>query len=286
MCSKKVHVIMKSTVTIYITYMSISRNRFFLVTLFSMFFVIGCSDNSTNAIDNLDSELCEDVRGIEALFWDIMNGVLRGDIPGGVPTISNPGGTYSHPGFPLLGFQYPAGYTPQTDPNPNAIGVNVIRNDNQSIWRRSQLTIFNQVRARDVLTAEVNSLLNFFNGNGNNIERVCSEERPIPVGQLAPGFTAEISNRFIRFNGISAVITTSVTNTPTGLTSIVIQKTASPTNQFESEIMNTYLPISWQLLFTGGGERDSDGDGVPDSRDQCPNTPPGTQVNANGCPAG
>jgi OmpA-OmpF porin, OOP family len=30
-------------------------------------------------------------------------------------------------------------------------------------------------------------------------------------------------------------------------------------------------------------ERDSDGDGVPDSRDKCPNTPKGVKVNANGC---
>lgn len=29
---------------------------------------------------------------------------------------------------------------------------------------------------------------------------------------------------------------------------------------------------------------DSDGDGVPDNRDQCPGTPAGTQVDANGCP--
>jgi len=29
---------------------------------------------------------------------------------------------------------------------------------------------------------------------------------------------------------------------------------------------------------------DSDGDGVPDSRDKCPNTPRGTKVDANGCP--
>ncbi len=29
---------------------------------------------------------------------------------------------------------------------------------------------------------------------------------------------------------------------------------------------------------------DSDGDGVPDSLDQCPNTPPGTPVDATGCP--
>jgi hypothetical protein len=29
---------------------------------------------------------------------------------------------------------------------------------------------------------------------------------------------------------------------------------------------------------------DSDGDGVPDDRDRCPNTPAGTQVDSNGCP--
>ncbi len=31
-------------------------------------------------------------------------------------------------------------------------------------------------------------------------------------------------------------------------------------------------------------EMDSDGDGVPDSRDRCPNTPKGAPVDANGCP--
>ncbi|GLK89570.1 OmpA family protein [Pseudomonas turukhanskensis] len=32
------------------------------------------------------------------------------------------------------------------------------------------------------------------------------------------------------------------------------------------------------------GDGDEDGDGVPDSRDKCPGTPPGTRVDANGCP--
>ena len=31
-------------------------------------------------------------------------------------------------------------------------------------------------------------------------------------------------------------------------------------------------------------EGDADGDGVPDSRDRCPNTPRGVRVDANGCP--
>ena len=29
---------------------------------------------------------------------------------------------------------------------------------------------------------------------------------------------------------------------------------------------------------------DTDGDGVPDSRDRCPNTPKGVQVDEHGCP--
>jgi outer membrane protein OmpA-like peptidoglycan-associated protein len=46
----------------------------------------------------------------------------------------------------------------------------------------------------------------------------------------------------------------------------------------------------WMLHIMGGlsyslfGDRDSDGDGVPDRRDQCPDTPPGVKVDAFGCP--
>jgi outer membrane protein OmpA-like peptidoglycan-associated protein/opacity protein-like surface antigen len=47
------------------------------------------------------------------------------------------------------------------------------------------------------------------------------------------------------------------------------------------------------LLFTGGvefavggisGVQDMDGDGVPDKKDRCPDTPPGARVDVNGCP--
>ncbi len=34
----------------------------------------------------------------------------------------------------------------------------------------------------------------------------------------------------------------------------------------------------------GCGEQDSDGDGVPDAVDSCPNSPPGTPVGIDGCP--
>ena len=38
------------------------------------------------------------------------------------------------------------------------------------------------------------------------------------------------------------------------------------------------------LILCKGEELDSDGDGVPDSIDECPNTPIGVQVDAKGCP--
>ena len=49
----------------------------------------------------------------------------------------------------------------------------------------------------------------------------------------------------------------------------------------------------WGALLGGGlaagycwahGDGDEDGEGVPDSRDKCPGTPRGVQVDANGCP--
>lgn len=179
-------------------------------------FTVSCGDNSTNTTPDLRSEICTNVTGIEALFWDIMNGIPRGDIPGGVPVVRNPGGTYIHPQIPLLGFQYPAGYTPQTDFTQNAIGVNVIRNDNGSLWRQTQIATLNQVRARDVLATEINSLLTFFGGNANQIQVACFNEGTRPSDQIAPGFVVDFANRLIRFNGVTAVITASVTFTPNG----------------------------------------------------------------------
>lgn len=42
--------------------------------------------------------------------------------------------------------------------------------------------------------------------------------------------------------------------------------------------------LSLKYLFSEGAVHDSDGDGVPDRKDKCPNTPKGVQVYSDGCP--
>lgn len=47
---------------------------------------------------------------------------------------------------------------------------------------------------------------------------------------------------------------------------------------------NRYWKPENQIEECGGKPADSDGDGVPDKNDQCPNTPAGAKVDAKGCP--
>lgn len=45
-----------------------------------------------------------------------------------------------------------------------------------------------------------------------------------------------------------------------------------------------FMKATIGLEFALGKAKDSDGDGVPDRRDKCPNTPPGVAVDKDGCP--
>jgi len=238
------------------------------LTLCSTLFC-GCK-KSYNPATDATSQICSQVKGTEAVYWDLMNGIARTDIPGGLPTISTAGGTYSNPSFALLTFIYPAGYTPYTDNNPGWIGANLIRNDQKSIWRYSSLFTGTAYTTQYILNAEVTNLRSFLGSTGT-ITTVCAEQGTLP---RAPGIVTSGQSVYLTFDGFSAVVQVSIT-TETGLNGeqVNVTVTAAPTTEFANEILHTYLPIDYQMLYKSDGELDSDGDGYPDSIDAYPFDP-------------
>ena len=51
-----------------------------------------------------------------------------------------------------------------------------------------------------------------------------------------------------------------------------------------SPVTDDHFAISGIVEFAFGAAKDSDGDGVPDRKDECPDTPPGVKVDEKGCP--
>ncbi|MCD6355373.1 MAG: OmpA family protein [Prolixibacteraceae bacterium] len=49
-------------------------------------------------------------------------------------------------------------------------------------------------------------------------------------------------------------------------------------------VNDNFLKIAGIIEFAFGAQKDSDGDGVKDKKDECPDTPPGVKVDEKGCP--
>ncbi len=241
-------------------------------TLFSItaiIFMASCSSDSSdnaNILNNFQSTLCNNVVGPTAAYWDSTHGL---PLPlTQVPTLANPGAQFIHSQYPALGFQMPAGYNGFE--NQIGIGVNMLRNDNQVVWRYVPgLTAFAQVPVVDILSSEINQLFAFYNFNGD-FDVICAENVSVPQGN----FIINSSSRLLRFGNITAVVAVNAYFSPQlGSTFATVMLASGPTAEFDNLIMNAFLPIHWQLLFIDRDQTDSDLDGVPDRLDNFPFDP-------------
>ncbi|MCK7590796.1 hypothetical protein M0G43_09445 [Subsaxibacter sp. CAU 1640] len=244
-----------------------------LVIIFALIFSTSCSKDDNNdqqEIQNFQSSICSNVSGAQAIYWDYSHGLA---VPlTQIPTIANPGGQFIHSQYPALGFQMPAGFSAQEIyvPQTQSIGVNVIRNDNNVVWRYVPSSSFQgQVGINDILASEINSMFAFYGFNGTP-EVVCTTTSQ----QNMSVFTIFFGARLLRFGNMTACIwARNMYDTTLNVTFTSVSVSVAPTAEFDSQVFNTFLPISFQLLVIDNGVRDSDLDGTPDNQDNFPFDP-------------
>ncbi len=230
------------------------------------------NDPQVNLI-RVPSQICQNSMGTEGLYWDVSNGVQRGDIPGGLPTIANIGGHFIHSGYPPLGFMYPSGFRPVElrQEFPQLVGINMMRNDDRALWRYLNQTFLGRADAAQVLQFELDQFLQFVGGNQQQMEVICTNtgtQQPIPT------IVATNQSLLVRVQGFTALFVVGVNfASDLGVSFISMQVSFAPTENFDQEVLQTFLPIHWQLLVREGGWSDRDGDGVPDHLDRFPDDP-------------
>lgn len=217
------------------------------------------------------SELCDDIVGLEALAWDVYAGLPVTDtiLPPPVPN----GPVFSHPDLPLLGFTHPTGWTPAVIRGPSTVGVNLLRDDGQALYRYVSTVATQPVTAAQLVDAEVLSVRQNLGLDGAGAV-VCGLQR---TGEVSPGtgIVSEVDHALVRIEGLSILVAAQVVTVDPSLPpSLFVRKLFAPTDEWPDRLYDTFLAIDWQLLVgSGADEDDRDGDGVWDVFDRFPDDP-------------
>jgi len=227
------------------------------------------------------STLCPEVlTGLEGVFWDFMNGVIRADLPATAFTIpfavdfSQP---YVNSVSPLLNFSVPLGWTATNtgDVSGFAFPVTVAaadlrRNDGAALWRYTLNGALNSAfaySAQAILEAEINYALNMMGNPGQPLG-----ECPINAQQLGPLGFESVAARVIRAGDVTIMARVHVLEIGGGITPFYDGfLVASRTAEHPTLINDIYVPMITQL-YPGGSDddpacsdgRDNDGDGQVD----------------------
>lgn len=247
----------------------------YIFTFVWVFTLVSCSKDSSNnqqdTIAGFNSQICANVTGATALYWDYAHGLPTGLTQ--IPTIANPGQQFIHSQYPGLGFTMPQGYsaTEITIPQVQALGVNVLRNDTNVLWRYiPSMSLQGNVGVNDIIALEINTMFQTLGFNGTPTV-LCTTTQS---GSIGGGFQNTFGARLIRFGNFTALVWANTLFDPSlGFTFASLSVSFAPTNEFDTEVMQTFLPISFQLLIIKDEVRDSDADGFPDNIDNFPFDP-------------
>lgn len=238
--------------------------------------IVSCSSdsdgNGNNKLANFQSKICNTVTGPTAAYWDYANAMT---IPlTQVPILKNTNGQFIHSQLPYLGFPLPQGYnaTEITIPQTQTIGVNVIRNDNAVVWRYvPSTTVPANFSVNDIIATEINQMFNFYGFSGN-FNVLCTQTKS---ANQSGGIVTEFTARLIQFGNFTGLVWINATRVQGLATSFVsISVSSGPTNEYNNLVVETFLPLSFQLLVNDRDTlSDRDGDGTPDIYDREPDNP-------------
>ncbi|MHB1688704.1 MAG: OmpA family protein [Ignavibacteriaceae bacterium] len=105
-------------------------------------------------------------------------------------------------------------------------------------------------------------------------------------GNALPNYTAQNYKKYmLAYNGDAGVRIMVSKNVSVNITGGIIVGSKDYLDDIKSGPNNDMLyTATVGLTYYFGRDKDSDGDGVPDYMDDCPNTPAGVKVDATGCP--
>jgi hypothetical protein len=250
---------------------------FKLIVLFTAFILVSsCSKDETeetaSSLKTAKSQICVNVQGASAIYWDFSHGLPTSLTQ--VPLLKNPGQQFVHSQLPLLGFTIPQGFNAFEVSNPltATLGVNVVRNDNNVVYRWVPNTrVFGTVSTTAIIANEINNMFAHYGFNGTP-EVLCTTTSNTTFEGIPMTFTA----RLLRFGNITGQVWVRSTFIAESTFS-TISVTAAPTGEFDTQVFDTFLPINFQLYVgSGGSPEDKDGDGfsvLEDPDDNDPNVP-------------
>jgi len=259
----------------------------YLLTLSLTINLLACGGGGNgNQRSTATSELCQELTGLEAIYWDFTHGSLRTDLPDTAFTIpfqvdfsQSP---YTNRNSVLLGFtSIPQGWVISDSVDVSGFafpslfaGADLARTDNRAVWRYIfHAQVMGGYTSASILDAELNAMLNLI-GNPTITTEECQINRQ-QNGIIGP---ESLAAKVVRAGDFTIMARVHVT-VPTGLGGIGYYAgylSLAPTAENATLINDIFFPMITQLY--GGGSspsqcadgQDNDGDGLTDLADpQC-----------------